>query len=529
MREHMWLQAERTIMSLLVFDGRMGASGDMILAALISAGASADALSPVEDALGIQYVVNTETKAGILATRVHIVSDPESTSAQSNKQSTEVDGAHQEMTASDAHEDDKSQSDDSHIHDTAENDSNTHTHAQNNGQQDTDQNKPTHKHVHADGHDHSHDESVPIEGHGPARTYREVIEIVERMGLNADVESTAIEIFTRLGTAEAAVHGTSLSATQFHEVGTDDAIADIVGAALLLADMDVDRVCVTPVSTGSGEITMSHGSFSVPPPAVVEIAEEATWSLRGGPVNAELLTPTGAAILAHIAEGVQTLPTLTIAATGYGAGGYDFEEYPNVLRVLIGEVPTPMGPEASMNTDTIEANNTDRPQPDLETDRLTLDRESIVVLETNLDDATPEVLGSLQETLTDVGARDVTIVPTSMKKSRPGHLIKVITKPDDASSVAQRLAVETGTLGIREHPARHRWRANRTSETVTLTINDNSYEIAVKIGRDADGVIYDYSAEYDDALAVATTTDHPVREIRRRAEAAARSIITSDS
>lgn len=527
-------------MSLLVFDGRMGASGDMILAALISAGASSDVLTPVEDALGIKYIIDTETKAGIAATRVHIVSDPDSTVAHPEKQSAETDDTQQEMTAADtdthtnAHMHDGSETEDQHAHDTTANDGHIHAHTEDDEQQNA-HHHPAQAHAHSGEHNHdhshthNHNESMMIEGHGPARAYEEVIEIVEGMGLDADVESAATEIFTQLGTAEAAVHGTSLTSTQFHEVGADDAIADIVGAALLLADLDIDRVRVTPVSTGSGEITMSHGSFSVPPPAVVEIAEEATWSLRGGPVDAELLTPTGAAILAHVAEGVQTLPTLTVTTTGYGAGGYEFEAYPNVLRAVIGEAPTSTRSEIGVTADEINHNDTGQPQFAAETDELTFDRESIVVLETNLDDATPEVLGSLQETLSDVGARDVTIVPTAMKKSRPGHLIKVITKPDDAADVAQRLAVETGTLGIREHPARHRWRADRRFETVTLTIDANEYEITVKIARDSDGIVYDYSAEYDDALAVATATEYPVREIRRRAEAVARSAVASNS
>ncbi|ERG95399.1 nickel pincer cofactor biosynthesis protein LarC [Haloquadratum walsbyi] len=492
-------------MSLLVFDGQMGASGDMILAALISAGASPDVLSPIEDALGIRYVIDTETKGGIAATRVRIVVDSETTHTHSENQSI----GHKRDQGQ-AHTHDESWTNEQHTHNTTESDDHTHSY-------DGDDTK-------SHNHGHDHDESDEIEGHGPTRSYKEVIEIVEGMGLDADVESTARKIFNQLGTAEAAVHGTSLSSTQFHEVGADDAIADIVGAVLLLTDLDIDQVYVTPVSTGSGEITMSHGSFSVPPPAVVEIAGEATWSLRGGPVEAELLTPTGAAILAHIAEGVRTLPALDVTTTSYGAGGYDFEEYPNVLRAIVGRSPT-----STVSDVSIDASSVDESQSVSETDEFTFDRESIVVLETNLDDATPEVLGSLQKTLTDVGALDVTIVPTAMKKSRPGHLIKVIVKPDDASGVAQRLAAETGTLGIREHPARHRWRADRKLQTITLTVDDNEYEITVKIASDGDGIVYDYSAEYDDALAVATTTGRPVREIRRQAEAAARSIVSSDS
>jgi hypothetical protein len=266
----------------------------------------------------------------------------------------------------------------------------------------------------------------------------------------------------------------------------------VVGVSLLLDDLGVERVVTTPVAAGSGEVAMSHGTYPIPAPAVAEIAGRADWSLRGGPVEAELLTPTGAAILAVIAEGVPELPTLDVRQVGYGAGGYDFPEYPNVLRSLRGD-----GAGG-------------------------LRRDEITVLETNLDDATPEVLGSLQETLADAGARDVSILPATMKKSRPGHLVKVITKPADAERVARTLAEETGTLGVREHGAGHRWVAERAFETAALEVDGESFTVPVKVASDVSGEVYDYSAEYDDALRVARETGLSVREVCRRAESVVR-------
>ncbi|MFB6244222.1 MAG: nickel insertion protein, partial [Halobaculum sp.] len=152
----------------------------------------------------------------------------------------------------------------------------------------------------------------------------------------------------------------------------------------------------------------------------------------------------------------------------------------------------------------------------------TLRRDDIVVLETNLDDATPEVLGSLQTTLLDAGAYDVTVVPTTMKKARPGHLVKVICDPDDARRLARRLAAETGTLGVRATGASHRWIADRQFRTVTLEVGGDSVELSVKLASDDAGTVYDVSAEYDDALRVARATGVPVRELLRRAEARAR-------
>jgi uncharacterized protein (TIGR00299 family) protein len=338
-----------------------------------------------------------------------------------------------------------------------------------------------------DHHDHDH---TPAEGHGPSRTHAEVVELVESMDLPVPVEADAKAIFELLGEAEASVHGTSIDDIHFHEVGADDAIADVVGVCLLLADLGVERVVTTPLAAGGGEIEMSHGTYPVPTPAVVDLAERADWSLRGGPVDAELLTPTGAAILAHHAEGAEALPTFRVNESGYGAGGWNFPDRPNVLRAILGET------DGDLN------------------------RERITVLETNLDDAAPELLGALQETLVEAGALDVSVVPLTMKKSRPGHLVKVVCAPEDARRVARRLAEETGTLGVREGGAGHRWVADRETRTVSVTVDGTDYEVAVKIAS-ADRDVYDVSAEYDDALAVAEETGLPIREVMRRAEATA--------
>jgi uncharacterized protein (TIGR00299 family) protein len=430
-------------MTTLAFDGRMGASGDMILGALLASGADPDALAPVEHALDCTYEVGATTKNAIAATNVAVRLDGESR-----------DSDH-----------DHSHEDDHHSHGDGHDD---------------------HDHSH-EGHDHPHDHDA--EGHGPTRTYEEVVEVVEEMGLPPEVESDAEAIFEILGEAEAAVHGVDLAETHFHEVGADDAIADVAGACLLLADLDPDRVATTPVFAGGGTVEMHHGTYPVPAPAVVEIAGRADWTVVGGPIEAELLTPTGAAILAHVAEGVETLPPMRVAASGYGAGSKDFPDRPNVLRAVVGE----------------------------ETGKLV--REDVAVLETNVDDVSPEVLGGLQETLADAGARDVSIVPLTMKKSRPGHLVKVVARPEDAERVARRLAEETGTLGVRQAGATHRWIARRAFETVAVEVGDEAFEVDVKVATDEDGTVIDASAEYDDAAAVARATDLPVREVVRRAEA----------
>ncbi|PSQ09389.1 nickel pincer cofactor biosynthesis protein LarC [Halobacteriales archaeon QS_5_70_15] len=442
-------------MRTLAFDGRMGASGDMLLAALLAAGADRAALAPVEaaDRLDVRYDVGETTKNGIRATTVTVRLDGN-------------DGGNGEGRSGDGHD---------HAGRTCESeDADTHH---------------EHPHDHHQGHDHTHDHA---EGAGPSRSYAEVLDVVGSMDLPRSVESDARAVFELLGEAEAAVHGTDLESTHFHEVGADDAIADVVGVCLLLDDHGAERVVTTPVAAGGGEVSMSHGTYPVPAPAVLNLAAGASWELEGGPVEAELLTPTGAALLAHFAEAVESLPPLRVERVGYGAGGYDFPEHPNVLRATVGESSG------------------------------SLVREGIRVLETNLDDATPETIGSLQETLAEAGARDVTVVPTTMKKARPGHLVKVVVKPGNAERVARRLAEETGTLGVRDAGASHRWIANRRFVTTTLLEDGERYGVPVKVASDTAGAVYDVSAEHDDALAVARETGLPVRKVARRAELAAR-------
>jgi len=456
-------------MRTLAFDGRMGASGDMLLGALLAAGADRDALAPVEEStLRVTYETRPTEKNGIAATAVDVVRPGEGT----HDHSPDPEHGHDEAGAQ-LHEHDDGNGEHDHSPDLEH------------GHDELADEPHRHGHVADEGHVHA-------EGHGPQRTLSGVLDVVDGMDLPEAVAADATAIFETLAAAEAAVHGTDPADTHFHEVGADDAIADVVGVCLLLADLDVERVVTTPLSTGRGDVETSHGTYPVPTPAVVELAARADWSIRGGPVERELLTPTGAAILAHVAAGVPALPELRVTGAGYGAGGYDLPDHPNVLRAVVGD------------------------------GSVGLQRDDITVLETNLDDASPEVLGGLQETLADAGARDVSVVPLTMKKSRPGHLVKVVTKPADAHRVARRLAEETGTLGVREHGAGHRWVADREYLTVTVTEGETDRDVTVKVASDEAGTVYDVSAEYDDALAAADALGLPVREVTRRAEATAR-------
>ena len=504
-------------MQTLVFDGRTGASGDMICAALIAAGADPDVLSPVTKHLPVEYDIGETTKNGIRAVTVDVhLTDRASADASPGGASTHAtnhDDAH-EQSQSHGHGHDHSHGH-SHDHGHPNDHNHDHDHPDNHDHDHPD----NHDHDHPHNHDHDHpDDHTSAEGSGVHRSYLAVVDLVESLALPDDVESMALDAFERLGRAEATIHGTELTETHFHEVGADDAIADIVGAALLLADLDPERVVTTPVAGGGGTIEMSHGVYPVPAPATTEIVANADFALVGGPLERELLTPTGAAILAAVAEGVDAVPPISIDVSGYGAGDATFVQHPNVLRVLVGDAVE--SPAAAASTAAVPEESGHHHAADHHDRRLAHD--DIAVLETNLDDASPEVLGGLQSTLVQAGARDVTIVPTTMKKSRPGHLVKVICKPTDAAAVAEQLAKETGTLGVRQSGATHRWIAEREFQTATISVDGSTHDVAVKVASTTDGSVYDISAEYDDAAAVAEATGTPIREVLRRAETSVR-------
>lgn len=335
------------------------------------------------------------------------------------------------------------------------------------------------------------DVRVAVDDDTGARTPDEVRDMIDAVDLEAHVSERAMAIVDRLAAAEAAVHGAAPEETHFHEVGADDAIADICGTVALLDSLAVDEVFVGTVRTGSGTVETTHGTYPIPPPAVTEVAAMADWSIQPGPVEFELLTPTGAAILAELANGVGYHPPMRVDRIGYGAGDRHVDGRPNVLRGVIGST------------------------------RGALATDDVALLETVVDDVTPEVIGSLQATLSPLGAHDVTAIPTTMKKSRPGHLIQVVAPTDAAGAIARQLAEEIGTLGVREVPLTHRWVAEREIETVTIDVDDRSFDVRVKLATDGEGALIDASAEYDDALEVASQTQLPVREVCRRTEAKA--------
>ena len=251
-------------------------------------------------------------------------------------------------------------------------------------------------------------------------TYKALLDQLDKIEhklVTTDILIFAKKIFRVLAEAEAQVHGNNLDEVHFHEVGAADAVADIIGSAYCFFSLKLNsqRVYGMPVALGGGRMESSHGSMSIPAPATIEILKNIP--VFGGPVENELTTPTGAAILVSMVdEFYEFYPLIINRNIGYGAGKLELP-FPNTLRIITGESPT--------------------------------EKDKVSILETNLDNVTGEVLGHSFNSLLAAGALDVTIIPTITKKNRPGHLLRVITKPEDSIVVSEAIIRETGTLGVK--------------------------------------------------------------------------------
>ena len=329
-------------------------------------------------------------------------------------------------------------------------------------------------------------------GGAEERSYPEIVRIIRDSGLDSEIINNSLRIFERIADAEARVHGEDKQHLRFHELGAMDTIGDLVGSSIAFSSIHPDIVISTPISVGRGYVKTEHGLMPVPAPATLEILRRTDLLFQGGVSHSELLTPTGAAILGHfVHRSVASLPPLRITETGYGAGSRDLS-VPNVLRASLGE-----------------------PAMELATDK-------VGVLETNVDNVTGEILGNLIEVLMTEGARDVTIIPTLMKKGRAGHLIRVITAPEDVQRMAYLLMRETGTLGVREMEVRMRYIASREKEKMKVKIRGKEREVGVKIGRSADGELLNIAAEFEDAKRVAGELNMPVKDVIKIVEGEAR-------
>ena len=308
------------------------------------------------------------------------------------------------------------------------------------------------------------------------RQYQDIVALIEGAHLDEQIAALALEAFEVLARAEGRVHGIDPARVHFHEVGALDAIVDIVGCCAALASLHLERVVVSPIATGTGTVSSGHGELPLPAPAVTEILRDTGASVYGRS-RQELITPTGAALLVALASDFADMPPLHIEAVGTGAGSADLE-FPNVLRVIVG----------------VSAAEPTRP-------------ENEVLVETNIDDMSPELFPHVIAKLIEAGAQDAWVTPIVMKKGRPAFTVSVLCARDLEEGVVDILFRETTTLGTRITSVSKRAVAREWVDTKVAGAT-----VRVKVGR-YDGAIATLAPEHDDAVAAAAATGLPLKQV----------------
>ncbi|MBI4264904.1 MAG: nickel pincer cofactor biosynthesis protein LarC [Acidobacteria bacterium] len=421
-------------LTILYFDCFSGASGDMILGALLDAGLPLDDLRGALGSLAVdREMVWTERvrRAGLVATKLH------------------VRGEEHRHASGDSH---RHASEESHRH-TSER---SHRHE-----------SGSHRHASEISHPHAH------------RTLSEIGALIDESALSHSGKARAKALFQRLGEVEAAMHGTTIERVHLHEVGALDSIIDIAGAVYGLEALGVDMVVASPLNVGGGTVRSAHGVYPVPAPATVRLLEGAP--IYAGPQQAELVTPTGALLVAGYAERYGPVPAMRLTTVGYGAGSRDFADTPNVLRVLIGEADA-KGPS-----------------------------HTVVVMEAEIDDMNPQIFGVLMDRLLAEGALDVFYTAVQMKKSRPGTLLTIVAPPEERERLASVVFRETTTIGVR-----YREMLRECLDRETVTVETPFGAVGIKVAR-RHGEVLNASPEFDDCARLAEAAGAPVKDVQAAA------------
>ena len=310
------------------------------------------------------------------------------------------------------------------------------------------------------------------------RPLNAILQILRDSKLASPVRDRASAIFRRLGEAEARVHDVPVEKIHFHEVGAVDAIVDIVGACIGFHMLGIEKFACSPLNVGGGTVKMAHGVLPVPAPATANLLQGKPTYSNG--VQRELVTPTGAAIVAILCDSFGPQPPMSVSAIGYGAGAADLEGQPNVLRMMIGEATekTVLGYD-----------------------------EEITVIEANLDDMNPQIYGYFQEKALASGALDVFTTPVQMKKNRPGTLLTVLCQPADAQTLMTLIFAETTTFGVRTHAAQR-----RVLPREFVKVNTSYGEVRIKLSR-VNGRILHVAPEYDDCRKLAEENNVPLQRV----------------
>jgi pyridinium-3,5-bisthiocarboxylic acid mononucleotide nickel chelatase len=436
-----------------------GVSGDMFLGALVDAGVPPRVLEETVAALGVgaRLEISRVVRSGISATKVDVWVDGEKDMPREEywaKQNQNV-----------ARAPSPAQADHEHGHHDVHDSSHDHPHERSHGTDSSRAGAPA-------PHEHSH-----------GRGLTEIREIIGKAGISNTAKKTAIAIFEALGTAEAKIHATSIEKVHFHEVGAVDAMVDIVCAAAGAEALGVDEIVCSPLNVGGGSVQCAHGTFPVPAPATVELLKDAPVYSSG--VQAELVTPTGAAIVKTLAKRFAAFPEMKIEKSGYGAGSREFPGLPNVVRLTIGEAVSTLAAKTASET--------------------------VAVLEANLDDLNPQVFGYVLDRLLEEGALDVFGMPVQMKKNRPGTLLTVLCKPEDASKLTQLIFLETTTLGVRRRDEMRQTLARRWENVRTQW-----GEVRIKIAS-MNGTVTNYAPEYEDCRRIAAEHHVPLKTVMQEA------------
>jgi uncharacterized protein (TIGR00299 family) protein len=461
---------------VLYFDCFSGASGDMVLGALIDAGVRLDDVRGALGSLAIDAdAVWTErvTRTGISATRF-CVRDEE---------------ANHDRTGDEAHV---------HAHDGAH----AHAHAHGHGR----------AHTHEHGHPHEHEAGLKTRGHEASaeaapktrghihepehghRTLAEIARLIDGSALSTPGKARAKALFSRLGEVEAGIHDIPVERVHLHEVGALDSIIDIVGAVYALEAIGVDRIVASPLNVGSGTVRSAHGLYPVPAPATLQLL--AGVPIYAGAQTAELVTPTGALLVTGYATAYGPLPRMRVERVGYGAGTRDFVDTPNVLRVVIGEwlADSPAATGAAPAESAIAASAAPPTR--------------VSVIEAEIDDMSPQIFGVLMDRLLAQGALDVFYTPVQMKKNRPGTLLTVIAPLEARQGLSSLIFRETTTIGIR-----YRESDRECLERHTVIVHTAVGDIPLKVAR-RDGEVLNVAPEFDDCVRAATASGRPVKDVQ---------------
>jgi uncharacterized protein (TIGR00299 family) protein len=332
---------------------------------------------------------------------------------------------------------------------------------------------PTHDHSHGDTRGSHRHQTVDHHQH---RSLAEIEQLIDRSALSARGKARAKDLFLQLGSAEAAIHGTTLEKIHLHEVGALDSIIDVVGAVHAFESLGVDHIVASPLNVGSGTIRSAHGVYPVPAPAALRLLQGAP--IYAGPQQTEMVTPTGALLVKAYAASFGPIPAMTVSAIGYGAGSRDLPDTPNVLRVLIGEADT----RAAAT--------------------------SVVVIEADIDDMNPQIFGVVMDTLLAQGALDVFYTSIQMKKNRPGTLLTVVAPPDARERLTAAIFRETTTIGVR-----YREMTRECLDREETTVMTPLGEVRVKVAR-RDGRVLNAAPEFDDCVRLARERNVPVKEVQ---------------